>query len=171
MLSASMVAIAAAAGTLAALVPHAAPATAVAGVGVAAVIAWLHRRRAMQQVLAETLIPDEERSADHEWELADIAEHYRRTATGRRRAEAASEAKSRFLATVSHELRTPLGGVLGLSGILIDTPLTPEQETFARAIRTSGELMLGLVDDMLDFAKIEAGRFDNNPPPPHLAAL
>ncbi len=120
---------------------------------------------------AEDLLPESEREADRRWEMSDIAEHFRRTADGRRRAEAASEAKSRFLATVSHELRTPLSGVLGLSTVLLDTPLSPEQETFARAVKTSGELMLGLVDDMLDFAKIEAGRFVLNPQPTPVTRL
>ncbi|MCC6734965.1 MAG: response regulator [Bauldia sp.] len=136
----------------------------------AGAIAILWKRAAVRD-LAEELVPESEREADRRWEMSDISEHFRRTADGRRRAEAASEAKSRFLATVSHELRTPLSGVLGLSTVLLDTPLSPEQETFARAVKTSGELMLGLVDDMLDFAKIEAGRFVLNPQPTPVTRL
>jgi PAS domain S-box-containing protein len=78
----------------------------------------------------------------------------------RTKAEAASEAKSRFLATVSHEFRTPLNGILGMTDLILDTPLTSEQTTYAHAIKTSGEAFLSLIDEILDFSKIEAGRID-----------
>ncbi|HVZ14249.1 MAG TPA: ATP-binding protein [Bauldia sp.] len=89
----------------------------------------------------------------------------------RARAEAASLAKSRVLATVSHEFRTPLNGILGLTALLRETDLTADQATYARAVHSSGEALLALVDDMLDFSKIEAGRLDLKPEPTDIEAL
>ena len=87
-----------------------------------------------------------------DWEraLADASE----------RAESASRAKSRFLAVVSHEVRTPLNGVLGMANLLLDSGLSPEQQTYAKSIKTSGDALLALIDEILDFSKIEAGRLD-----------
>jgi signal transduction histidine kinase len=92
--------------------------------------------------------------------VRDVTRTERELAQAKATAEAANEAKSRFLATMSHEMRTPLNGVLGINALLLRTPLDEQQRAYASTIETCGHALLALIDDILDLSRIEAGRLE-----------
>lgn len=128
---------------------------------------WIAWREGLVRIDADR--PAELQSVGRD--VTDRAATERALSEARDQADAANHAKSRFLAMASHEIRTPLNGILGISGLLLDTPLTPEQATYARAVKTSGEALLSLIEELLDYSKIEAGKIDLDHRPFALAPL
>jgi signal transduction histidine kinase/CheY-like chemotaxis protein len=111
--------------------------------------------------LAQASVHDDGDGREWRGMLTDVTELESARETAIEDAEAArreAAAKSEFLATMSHEIRTPMNGVIGMTSLLLDTPLTAQQREFAEIIRGSGESLIALINDILEFSRIEAGK-------------
>ncbi|PZA10939.1 hybrid sensor histidine kinase/response regulator [Rhodopseudomonas palustris] len=130
-------------------------------------IQTLRLRRIRRRFLA--LARRSEAPADHRETVGETEQDIQTAA--RDLADETGRAKSRLLAMASHEIRTPLNGIIGMSRLLLETPLSPEQTTYAKAVKTSGEALLALTDDLLDYARVQAGKIELDDRPYVLSGL